>query len=604
MSPVVIGHADADGSGQFRLDAPRASSSRNDEFMAVALAPGYGVGWAELDPDANQPDAEIRLQPEQVIQGRLFDLQGRPAQGVTVSVFRIVRILLRDSGRNSDPQRRHFEGPFYWWAQLNDLPAWPKPATTDADGRFSVHGVGRGLQATLSIIDSRFARQMFDVETENSADAKPVTMALRPAQIITGRVTYADTGKPVPHARLIVNARGGGQRGTLVTDFQTDTDGRFRVNPSPGDQFTVATAPPAGQPYLGASKSFAWPKGAVEHSLDLSLPRGMLIRGKVTEEGSHHPVADASVVFLAHRGDDETSRAGGRTKTLADGSFELTGPPRPGHMVVQSPSADYVLQEIGDREFQQGQPGGRRMYSHAFIACDPKPGGTSPEVNVTLRRGVTETGRILGPDNQPVPDTWIISRIVLVPSGSAWGMWQGNYHGNARNGRFEFHGLDPNSDVPVHFLDPKRQLGATIHLPGKSAAGGQTTVRLQPCGMAKARLVDPNGQPVADYRAQDLILMTVTPGAVRGVPDPMDAKRLFAEADYLTRIDSINYLNEPISDTQARIVFPALIPGASYRISNSTRAGQASKPPLHKNFSVKPGEMVDLGDILIEKPKS
>ena len=108
---------------------------------------------------------------------------------------------VRDSG-NSDPQRRRFEGPFYWWARVNDLPAWPKPVTTDADGRFSMHGVGRDLQATLSIIDSRFARQMFDVETENSPEAKLVTLALRPAQIITGRVTYADTGKPVPDALL------------------------------------------------------------------------------------------------------------------------------------------------------------------------------------------------------------------------------------------------------------------------------------------------------------------------------------------------------------------------------------------------------------------
>ena len=224
--------------------------------------------------------------PEQVIQGRLFDLQGRPAQGVTVSVSRILRILLRDS-ENSDPQRRRFEGPLYWWARVNDWPAWPKPATTDADGRFSVHGVGRGLQATLSIIDSRFALQMIEVETDNSPDAKSVTMALRPAQIITGRVTYADTGKPVPHAPLIVSARGGGQRGTRPTYFQTDADGRFRANPSPGDEFTVSAAPPAGQPYLGASKSFEWPKGAIEHSLDLSLPRGVLIRGKVTEEGSH-----------------------------------------------------------------------------------------------------------------------------------------------------------------------------------------------------------------------------------------------------------------------------------------------------------------------------
>ena len=55
-------------------------------FGAVALAPGYGAGWVELDPDADQPAADITLRPEQVIQGRLFDVQGRPARGVTVSV--------------------------------------------------------------------------------------------------------------------------------------------------------------------------------------------------------------------------------------------------------------------------------------------------------------------------------------------------------------------------------------------------------------------------------------------------------------------------------------------------------------------------------------
>ena len=46
-------------------------------------------------------------------------------------------------------------------------------------------------------------------------------------------------------------------------------------------------------------------------------------------------------------------------------------------------------------------------------------------------------------------------------------MWQGNYHGNARNGRFELHGLDPDADVPVYFLEPKRKLGATVLLPGQ-----------------------------------------------------------------------------------------------------------------------------------------
>lgn len=257
--------------------------------MAIALAPGYGVGWTELDADADKPAAEIRLNPEQVIQGRLFDLQGRPVQGVTVSVSTIRRVLVRGAGITDMPRRR-FEGPFYWWAQSNDLPAWPKPATSDADGRFTVHGVGRGLLAGLAIIDPRFALQNINVETDSLTDAKLVTMALRPPQIITGHVTYASTDKPVPHASLVVTTQSEAQPLGGLTRFQTDADGRFRVNPSPGDKFTVRAHPPDGQIYLAAEKTFDWPKGAIEHRLDLSLPRGMLIRGKVAEEGSNHPI--------------------------------------------------------------------------------------------------------------------------------------------------------------------------------------------------------------------------------------------------------------------------------------------------------------------------
>ncbi len=82
----------ADASGRFRIDAPRTSSSHHDAFGAVALAPGYGAGWVELDPDDDQPTADIALRPEQVIHGRLFDVQGRPVPGVTLSVASIRRV--------------------------------------------------------------------------------------------------------------------------------------------------------------------------------------------------------------------------------------------------------------------------------------------------------------------------------------------------------------------------------------------------------------------------------------------------------------------------------------------------------------------------------
>ena len=72
------------------------------------------------------------------------------------------------------------------------------------------------------------------------------------------------------------------------------------------------------------------------------------------------------------------------------------------------------------------------------------------------------SGRVIGPDGQPISDTWLISRALLRPSAGARRIWWGDVHGTARDGRFELHGLDPDAEVPVHFLEPKRKLGTTV----------------------------------------------------------------------------------------------------------------------------------------------
>ena len=197
---VEVGHVRADPSGRFRVDAVRTSSSRNDAFIAIALAPGYGAGWVKIDPDADEPASDIALEPEQVIQGRLFDVEGRPAQGVTVSVFTLEREVARGSRRVAG--ERLFDDPVFDWTRINDVPGWPRPTITDQDGRFTIRGVGRRRKAGLSIVDARFPLDNIDVETDDTNGPKLLTATLQPAKIFTGRVTDAESGEPVPHARL------------------------------------------------------------------------------------------------------------------------------------------------------------------------------------------------------------------------------------------------------------------------------------------------------------------------------------------------------------------------------------------------------------------
>jgi hypothetical protein len=600
LSPDAIGHASSDGSGRFQLDAPRTSSSRYDQLSAVAMAPGHGIGWVELDPDVDQPSADITLPPERVIQGRLVDIQNQAAQGVKVSVWSIRRVLRPAAA--STPE--HSEGLSYRWARVNNMPAWPRPATTDAEGRFILHGVGRGLRVSVAVIDPRFAMQMIELDPDAAPGTGPLTIALQPARIVTGRLTYADTGKPVPHAPISISATGVTRR-RLSIDFETDADGRFRANPAPGDAVQLLAAPPDGQPYLGAVATFKWSKAEAEHSVDLALSRGVVIRGKIIEEGSGKAVAGATVTYVRPmrfgpvRGNETLPRP---TETRSDGSFQLTIPPHPGRLAILAPSDDYVRQEMSSNLFLQGLPGGMRIYSHAFAACDPKPETAGKELLVSLRRGATITGRVIGPDGQPVPDAWIFSRVILRPWPAAWLYWHLQYHGSVKSGRFEVHGLDPDAEVPVYFLDPRRKLGTTAAFSGKSAAGGPVTVRLEPCGTAQARLVGPDGKPIEGVSQPGLISMVVTPGAL---PTPKSQKEglLLSDEGALTQVDPINYQKNPAPDAQGRVTFPALIPGATYRIIDRTLPAGIG-PQIRKEFTVRPGETLDLGDIRIEKPEA
>ena len=374
---ALLGSGTTDGDGGFHIETPRTASIRFFEVYALAAAPGFGLGWTELNPDAGKPTAEIRLRPQQIIRGKPVDINGQAAAGVELRI-----------GTVGQPTKiGTYDGVSLWDARLEGMRAWPRSVTTDNQGRITLPGIGRDLMPGLEIRDIRFAQQSLRVQTNGRDASKEATMVLEPATVIEGRVLAADTGQPIPTALISVMASRGEIGSMSTTRFRADDRGQFTANPSPGDYFRLAAQAPEGKPYLIPQVEFAWTKGAVKKVIDVKLPRGVLIQGRVTQRLTGRPLASASVQYIPAKNPDNV--LGGWQAVVAssdDGSYQIVVPPGKGHLFVYGPTADYVLETIGTQMIHYGQPGGERYYAHDIIAYDVKVGDPSHEINAALAR--------------------------------------------------------------------------------------------------------------------------------------------------------------------------------------------------------------------------
>jgi hypothetical protein len=595
-----IGRGTADNKGVFRVEVPRTSFANQTVVGAISRASRYGAGWITLDPDDEQPTGEITLRPERVIEGRLLDLQGQPAAGVEVIVTRLL-----DAVPLASEVLRARRGLFWGGVPGKDLHAWPGPAVTNSEGRFTLHGVGKDLQVTLLIHDPRYAPQQFVLTADSGSDSKPVSLSLEPRNLIEGRVTCADTGQPMAHARIGVLVGLGEE-----LEYQTDAEGRFRANAprGPSGRLSIHVEPAPGQPYLGRIEQVPSKAGELVHRADVALPRGVEIFGKVTEKGTGAPIDGANVYFHATADTSESFRIQ-HTVTGPDGTYRFGTPQVPGYLAVDGRKGDYVLRDLGT----QIRDITRHCYVNAIVPLDLQEDSTRREINVALQRGVAVEGRVLDPKGEPVESAAMICELFCASFGGPR-LWVVHAQGTVHGGRFRLSGLDPNRDVPVSFLEANRKLGATIRFPGKSAANGSVTLRLEPCGTVQIRLVDKDKNPIAKFPASGdrrlgrdsaLLWMIVSPGVSSAreyfdlpANSPKDVK--LADKEEMRILDPVNYGNEMASNDQGRLTFPALIPGATYRLFDPTATPSSRR--LRKEFVVKAGETLDLGDILIEKP--
>jgi hypothetical protein len=299
-----------------------------------------------------------------------------------------------------------------------------------------------------------------------------------------------------------------------------------------------------------------------------------------------------------------------------DGSYRLGVPAGAGWLLATHPSGEYVPQIIGSGgggfnhptggSFEK--PSGDPSYHHAVVAVDVKKGDKVKEVAVTLRRGVTVKGRLVGPDDKPVA-----SAVLFVGGGHRPRFESTMQPIHVRGGRFEVRGLDPDKTYRLLFLEhprmpktwwttealesfdqlwlpellgPQNKRGASREVSPKKVKG-DLVVKLAPCGKATVRFVDGDGKPLARYAPW--LQLVVTPGPP--IRQALEDKVLAAEVVALTGHNGDPQPGEPQTDAEGRVTLQGLIPGATYRLK---KALQEPRNDVLKEFTVEVGKTLEL----------
>jgi hypothetical protein len=475
------------------------------------------------------------------------------------------------------------------------------PTVSDDKGRFLIRGLGKE-KVTLDVRDERFAHQQVSAQPVISGDTKAATFSLAEARVVQGRVTHGDTGTPAVGARVFADSD---------VEGLTDHDGRYSLIPGTGDKLVLRVFPADGEPYLMTKEVLSWGQSR-RLDANLTVKRGVLVRGTIRERPTDRPVAGAVVAYRPLWRNNPFNdgkynytaynynwfqQAPETAVSDADGTFRIAVPPGPGHLFILGPTLDYVHVEssIGALEF--GRPSRVRVYPDALVPLDLKPDAEPQNVSATLRRGVTLKARVEGFDGTSVNHFLVVSRPYIPTGFEHYQMFWNELQG--RDGYFELPGCDPEKGTTAWILDAEHELGATLNLTGAEVAGPTRTVRLERCGAVKIRCINSKGKPVANHLPWVCIVMS--PGTIFSASalSKNDDKELEGDWGFW---GNYHFRREwtPQTDGDGRTTFRALIPGATYA-HVGLNAGFAKTGPPKVEFHAKPGETVTLPDFVVTR---
>jgi RNA polymerase sigma factor (sigma-70 family) len=606
--PSLDQRATTDAEGRFQFDEPLPVmpdlwASIRPQIVAVVDGFGLGIVPATLK---GLTDVEVRLPADVPIRGRVLNLEGKPIAGARVRVVEVhgaenddLSAWLKKMEANGWDDIR--------WVVASDLPRrlesrrgrlpGLREATTGADGRFSLSGVGGERVVRLALEGEGMTTVRLLVLTQEGKPGafpparkgfrgsqmqyyrQPFDYVAAPDQPFEGRVTDKETGEPIAGVRVMER----------WSETRTDRDGRYRLTGVSAGPTSILFEPGPELPYhvrsvLGGAKD-----SIQTARVDTALLRAPWVAGKVIDERTGDPVAGARVSYKPdrtnRRADDYFDRrrlVDVEVRTGPDGSFRLAGVPGRGWLFVfdvkpRLSAAERPVQ--GDTDVkepptevqtsdQSGEGMSPRMYQ-ALVALDVDP-KVPKSYTVTVDSGINVPVALTDPAGKPVNGA--------IALGVSFPYYQ--WSKPLAEDKLEVPAYNPNRPRALFFYHPARDLGVLFQ--PKKGDAGPWAVTLQPTATVMGTLVLPNGDP---YPNADLTLSFTYPGQ----RNPMWLPDHSADARFKT-------------DAAGKFRFTKVIGDADYHFWYSVFQDSA-KTTTTIPFKARPGETKDLGTIKTRAPR-
>ena len=590
-----------------------------------------------LMPATNTPaEMTFRLVKDVPIRGRVVDTQGKPVAGAAV----VVRSL---SGFEEESLDRflaawlkrdihghgsaHPRGGVHWTASGGGMAidrkladgTWMYGATTDRDGKFEITNCGAEREVHLQVRAPGIAGAEIAVITREGFDPTPynrltlealkdeyaaflgrhylmyppsTNIVVEAEQLIRGVVTD-EAGKPVPGVRVRVRADQMRTRDEKAA--VTDEAGKYEVRGLRKlDGYRVSFSRNVDRALLGRDIAARPTSGYEPIVVDATLMKGIVLTGTIRDGGTGQPTEGYACVGVLF--DNEYAKKPGYDSpdcydyayAKADGVYRTVVPPGP------------IIAMIGTHGM-----GTKRDPQFAERRTDPDypqyfakdiSGFRSPGNSTTMIQGQFTTVLILKPDQPVVTHDVVLKRASIlkvriedaagkpVKEAMVAGTRSQDWYrpDRAEGGACEVYELDGKKPRAIVAHDPTTGQVGTMTLKGDET---DPVLRLGPAAKVKGRLVDADGKPFAGAR--------VSIGYLDRSPE---------EIDRIGREDLESEGKPTETDADGRFEKSFVVPGWKFQVYGTLKGKYLSprERKREKATAVKPGETIDLGNIVLK----